>query len=55
MIGAPPPRRSVLYRLGVDPLSYATARDQRVDVLLFDLEDSVAPADKDAALSLTHI
>jgi len=49
MTGMAPPRRSVLYRLGVDPLSYASARDQRVDVLLFDLEDSVAPADKDAA------
>ena len=43
------PRRSVVYRLGDDPRSYATARDLEVDVLLFDLEDSVSPADKSAA------
>ena len=43
------PRRSVLYRLGDDPASYAAARAQGVDVLLFDLEDSVAPADKASA------
>lgn len=43
------PRRSVIYRLGDDPTSYATAKDLAVDVLLFDLEDSVSPADKDAA------
>lgn len=42
-------RRSVLYRLGTDPFSYAGARDIAVDVLLFDLEDSVSPADKEAA------
>jgi citrate lyase subunit beta/citryl-CoA lyase len=42
-------RRSVLYRLGTDPSSYAAARSLAVDVLLFDLEDSVSPADKDAA------
>ncbi|MBM3626211.1 MAG: CoA ester lyase [Alphaproteobacteria bacterium] len=39
-------RRSVLYRLGTDPFSYAGARYLAVDVLLFDLEDSVSPADK---------
>lgn len=43
------PRRSVVYRLGDDPSSYDTARDLAADVLLFDLEDSVSPADKDAA------
>jgi len=43
------PRRSVIYRLGDDPSSYATAKDLAVDVLLFDLEDSVSPADKDSA------
>ena len=43
------PRRSVIYRLGDDPSSYATAKDLQVDVLLFDLEDSVSPADKSAA------
>lgn len=43
------PRRSVLYRLGDDPGSYADAHAQPVDVLLFDLEDSVAPVDKAAA------
>lgn len=37
------PRRSVIYRLGDDPSSYATAKDLQVDVLLFDLEDSVSP------------
>ena len=42
-------RRSVLYRLGTDLGSYAGARDIAVDVLLFDLEDSVSPADKAAA------
>lgn len=42
-------RRSVLYRLGTDPDSYANAHRFAVDVLLFDLEDSVAPVDKDAA------
>ena len=42
-------RRSVLYRLGTDPSSYDGARSLAVDVLLFDLEDSVSPADKDAA------
>ncbi len=43
------PRRSVIYRLGDDPTSYHTAKDLAVDVLLFDLEDSVSPADKAAA------
>lgn len=43
------PRRSVLYRLGDDPRSYETARGFEVDGLLFDLEDSVAPADKATA------
>ena len=48
-MSAPRPRRSVLYRLGTDPGSYAGARYLAVDVLLFDLEDSVSPADKAAA------
>lgn len=43
------PRRSVVYRLGDAPRSYETAHELAVDVLLFDLEDSVAPADKSAA------
>ena len=42
-------RRSVLYRLGTELGSYAGAHDIAVDVLLFDLEDSVSPADKAAA------
>jgi citrate lyase subunit beta/citryl-CoA lyase len=42
-------RRSVLYRLGTDVQSYASARDIDADVLLFDLEDSVAVGDKAAA------
>jgi citrate lyase subunit beta/citryl-CoA lyase len=45
----PRPRRSVLYRLGTEPGSYADARLHPADALLFDLEDSVAPADKTAA------
>jgi citrate lyase subunit beta/citryl-CoA lyase len=48
-VNAPRARRSVLYRLGTEPGSYAGARHVAVDVLLFDLEDSVSPADKDAA------
>lgn len=48
-MSAPRARRSVLYRLGDDPRSYAAAHGLAVDVLLFDLEDSVSPADKDAA------
>ena len=32
------PRRSVIYRLGDDPNSYATAKDLQVDVLLFDIK-----------------
>ena len=43
------PRRTVVYRLGDDPRSYATARELACDVLLFDLEDSVSPADKSTA------
>ncbi len=42
-------RRSVVYRLGTDPGSYAAGRRIAADVLLFDLEDSVSPADKAAA------
>lgn len=42
-------RRSVLYRLGTDPGSYAGACAIAADVLLFDLEDSVSPADKATA------
>jgi citrate lyase subunit beta/citryl-CoA lyase len=45
------PRRSIVYRLGDDPTSYDTAKDLAVDVLLFDLEDSVSPADKTDARS----
>jgi citrate lyase subunit beta/citryl-CoA lyase len=39
----------VLYRLGTDRASYAEARRHAADVLLFDLEDSVAAADKSEA------
>ncbi len=48
-MNAPRARRSVVYRLGTDPGSYAAARHVAADVLLFDLEDSVSPADKAAA------
>lgn len=42
-------RRSVLYRLGVDPGAYEAAATFHPDVLLFELEDSVPPGDKDTA------
>ena len=42
----PRPRRSALYRLGVDPGAYEAARRFHPDVLLFEIEDSVPPADK---------
>jgi citrate lyase subunit beta/citryl-CoA lyase len=48
-VTAPRARRSVVYRLGTDPGSYAAGRRIAADVLLFDLEDSVSPADKLAA------
>ena len=43
---APRPRRSVLYRIGVDPGSYEAAPTLHPDVLLFEIEDSVPPGDK---------
>ena len=42
-------RRSVLYRLGVDPGAYEAAAQVHPDVLLFEIEDSVPPGQKDAA------
>ena len=45
----PRPRRSVLYRLGVDPGSYEAAARLHPDVLLFEIEDSVPPGDKESA------
>jgi citrate lyase subunit beta/citryl-CoA lyase len=45
----PRPRRSVLYRLGVDPGAYEAAPAFHPDVLLFEIEDSVPPGDKAAA------
>jgi citrate lyase subunit beta/citryl-CoA lyase len=48
-IPAPRPRRSVLYRLGVDPGAYEAAPAFHPDVLLFEIEDSVPPGDKAAA------
>jgi citrate lyase subunit beta/citryl-CoA lyase len=41
--------RSVLYRLGLDPGAYESAASLHPDVLLFEIEDSVPPGDKDAA------
>ncbi|HYD99841.1 MAG TPA: CoA ester lyase [Alphaproteobacteria bacterium] len=43
------PRRSVLYLPGANPRALAKARDLPADVLIFDLEDAVAPAAKEAA------
>lgn len=40
----PTPRRSVLYRLGVDAGAYEAAASLHPDVLLFEIEDSVPPA-----------
>ena len=45
----PRPRRSVLYRIGVDPGSYEAAPTFNPDVLLFEIEDSVPPGDKESA------
>ena len=45
----PIPRRSVLYRLGVDPGAYERAADFHPDVLLFEIEDSVPPGEKSDA------
>lgn len=45
----PTPRRSVLYRLGVDVGAYEAATSFHPDVLLFEIEDSVPPGDKDRA------
>ena len=44
-------RRSVLYRLGVgqEPDAYERAPQLQADVLLFEIEDSVPPADKASA------
>src|SRR5262245_21710801 len=42
-------RRSVPYRIGVDPGSYEAAPQFRPDVLLFEIEDSVPPGQKAAA------
>ena len=48
MISATPPklRRSVLYRLGIDPEGCAAAAQFHADALLFEIEDSVPPGDK---------
>ena len=45
----PTPRRSVLYRLGVDAGAYESAASHHPDVLLFEIEDSVPPGDKETA------
>ena len=45
----PTPRRSVLYRLGIDPEGCAAAAQFHPDALLFEIEDSVPPGDKTAA------
>ena len=45
----PTPRRSVLYRLGVDAGADEAAASLHPDLLLFEIEDSVPPGDKDQA------
>jgi len=42
-------RRSVLYRLGIDPEGCANAAGFHADALLFEIEDSVPPGDKQQA------
>lgn len=43
------PRRSVLYMPGSNARAMEKARDLPADALIFDLEDAVAPAEKDTA------
>ncbi len=43
------PRRSVLYMPGANARAMEKARDLPADALIFDLEDAVAPAEKEAA------
>ena len=43
------PRRSVLYMPGVNARAMEKARDLPADALIFDLEDAVAPAEKETA------
>src|SRR5271170_5135164 len=43
------PRRSVLFLPGANPRALEKARTLAADGLIFDLEDAVAPAGKDAA------
>ncbi len=45
-VTAPALRRSVLYRLGIDPEGCAAAARFHADALLFEIEDSVPPGDK---------
>jgi citrate lyase subunit beta / citryl-CoA lyase len=47
--GTPRPRRSAIYLPGANPRALEKARGLAADVLIFDLEDSVAPAGKIAA------
>ena len=46
---SPRPRRSVLYVPGSNPRAVAKAPTVAADVFIFDLEDSVAPGDKESA------
>ena len=43
------PRRSVLYMPGANARAMEKARDLPADALIFDLEDAVAPAEKETA------
>lgn len=45
------PRRSALYMPGINSRALEKARTLAADVLIFDLEDAVAPAEKPAALA----
>lgn len=45
--------RSLLFVPGTDPDAIRTARESNADIVVMDLEDGVAPANKDEALETT--
>ena len=46
------PRRSALYMPAINTRAMEKAQSLNADVIIFDLEDAVAPAQKDAAREL---
>ena len=48
------PRRSVLYVPGTNERALEKAKKLNVDVLIFDLEDSIAPQSKEIARNNVH-